>query len=90
VFLDYTPKRQKVHLLHFTESLKIMSKITVETKQYILDLVRENYPKFNTEFNSLHGKQYVDSYLQLLKFIMPIQKTNHQTIESQNEMESIW
>jgi len=67
-----------------------MSKITQETKRYILDLVREQYPKFTSELESLHGQNYVNSYLQLLKFIMPMQRSVTQTIESQNEIESIW
>lgn len=67
-----------------------MSKVTQETKRYILDLVREQYPKFTNELESLHGQNYVNSYLQLLKFIMPMQRSVTQTIESQNEIESIW
>lgn len=67
-----------------------MSKITHETKRYILDLVREQYPKFTNELESLHGQNYVNSYLQLLKFIMPMQRSVTQTIETQNDIESLW
>ena len=67
-----------------------MSKVTQETKRYILDLVREQYPKFTNELESLRGQNYVNSYLQLLKFIMPMQRSVTQTIESQNEIDSIW
>lgn len=67
-----------------------MSKTTIETKLYILDLIREQYPKFANELSSLNGQSYVNSYLQLLKFIVPTQRSISQTIESQNETESIW
>jgi hypothetical protein len=67
-----------------------MSKTTIETKLYILDLIREQYPKFANELSSLSGQSYVNSYLQLLKFIVPTQRSISQTIESQNETESIW
>lgn len=67
-----------------------MSKVTQETKRYILDLVREQYPKFTNELESLHGQNYVNSYLQLLKFIMPMQRSVTQTIETQNDIESLW
>ena len=83
-------KRQKVHLFTSLKKHKIMSKITQETKRYILDLVREQYPKFTNELESLHGQNYVNSYLQLLKFIMPMQRSVTQTIETQNDIESLW
>jgi hypothetical protein len=67
-----------------------MSKTTIETKLYILDLIREQYPKFANELSSLSGQSYVNSYLQLLKFIVPMQRSVSQTIELQNETESIW
>lgn len=67
-----------------------MSKTTIETKLYILDLIRDQYPKFSNELSSLSGQSYVNSYLQLLKFIVPMQRSISQTIESQNETESIW
>lgn len=83
-------KRQKVHLFTSLKKHKIMSKVTQETKRYILDLVREQYPKFTNELESLHGQNYVNSYLQLLKFIMPMQRSVTQTIETQNDIESLW
>lgn len=83
-------KRQKVHLFTSLKKHKIMSKVTQETKRYILDLVREQYPKFTNELESLHGQNYVNSYLQLLKFIVPMQRSVTQTIETQNDIESLW
>lgn len=82
--------RQKLYLFTSLKKHKIMSKITHETKRYILDLVREQYPKFTNELESLHGQNYVNSYLQLLKFIMPMQRSVTQTIETQNDIESLW
>ena len=84
------PNDKKCTFLHHNKVNKNMSKITQETKHYILDLVREQYPKFTKELSSLNGQSYVNSYLQLLKFIVPTQRSVTQTIESQNEMESIW
>ena len=84
------PNDKKCTFLHHNKVNKNMSKITQETKHYILDLVREQYPKFTKELSSLNGQSYVNSYLQLLKFIVPTQRSVTQTIETQNEIESIW
>ena len=84
------PNDKKCTFLHHNKVNKNMSKITQETKHYILDLVREQYPKFTKELSSLNGQSYVNSYLQLLKFIVTTQRSVTQTIETQNEIESIW
>ncbi len=81
---------KKCTFLHHQKNINFMSKTTIETKLYILDLIREQYPKFANELSSLSGQSYVNSYLQLLKFIVPTQRSISQTIESQNETESIW
>lgn len=67
-----------------------MSKTTIETKRYILDLIRENYPRFTYEISNMNGKQFADIYVQLLKFVMPLQRPQSQTIETQNEVDNLF
>lgn len=47
------------------------NKITAETKQAIKDLIDGNITKFRAEMVKLDGKDFINSFIRLLEFVVP-------------------
>ena len=47
------------------------NKVTLQTRKLLQNIVEKNITKIETELDLLNGKQYMDSIIKLVEFLIP-------------------
>ena len=57
------------------------NKVTLQTRKLLQNIVEKNITKIETELDLLNGKQYMDSIIKLVEFLIPKAKESEEIQE---------
>ena len=47
------------------------NKVTIEVKEHLKNIIFENLERLNKELETLHGTQFIKSYIEILAYVIP-------------------